>query len=489
MRDSSSGLWLAKLALIIAVTSVVFLMWRAESETKPLDGDAMCFVPAATSLASGHGWVNELYHPAEVADKAHPEKFTWHGVVAPKLWSVLSPAPDFNGVRQAGVAWATIGLLAFGLALARHQRLSNSMLALAILGSAWMFTHNGRPEPIAAVIVAFALLVLPCEISFPWHLIAGVGLGIVGATSPAAAALIAPWVIVAIGLSQKTLKATLLGGVTVAVISATVTLALVTASGCTPGLWIESMALHSKNVVWGRNDGGFSLYWLRSPERPLLIVGALILVCCAWRSVSKFTSAAVSVRVVMAASMVAFSLLAYRVAIRPAPCLYNLFPLFVILTVCAAGVSTRPMLPLFACAMLLPTLGLARSGAMWWTAKTTGFSRNQASTTLTDHLRMLKVADHRIGLSSGLFELADAPEVSPLHPQIVSWSSASGADFDLLVIQQANTGMLEPAAITGFHLIADHFDHQKPALAKLGLAKSSGSYAYALYGRDGAAFH
>ena len=470
--------------MVVIVTAVTAIVWFGESQVKPLDGDAVCFIPTATSLAAGHGWANQLYRPAEVADPAHPQKFTWHGVMAPMLWSSLSPSPSYNGARASGIAWAVIGLLCLGFTLARQAHVNHATLAISLFGSAWIFTHNGRPEPIAAVIVAATLLVLPLlRYRFQLGMMA-LSLGVIGAATPAAALLIAPWIVIFIAYHIDSPKTAFLSVITVATVSAAVALAFVSATGCSPSTWIHSMMLHSKNVVWGRNDGDFSRYWLLSPERPLLIVIAAVLAGCSWSSVSGLLQRQAWAQFVAAMSLACFLCLAYVVAIRPTPCIYNLFPLFVILTAVALRSGERKAGILIGCVMLIPMAGLARSACMWQAATTTGLSREAASAMLAEDLQKVKSPAGTIALTGGLFELTDVPHVAALHPKIVSWSEP--ASTDLFVVQQANMGSLNAPQMPNFSMVADHFDHHKPALAALGLAKTSGSYAYALYVRNGA---
>lgn len=491
--DVSFRLSPSAMVAVLLTALLVLGLWRFEARLRPLDGDAVCFVPTALSLARQEGWQNPLYRPAEVADASAPKRFIWHGVVSPRLWASFSSAATYAGVREGAIRVSWLGLVLLGIALVRRQvkasLIGAALSSLTVAGSASYFWHSGRPESVAATVVATTLLLLPRRCSYLWMMIVGISLGVLAATTPAAAALLLPWVIIIILNADLPLSQKLLGIALIGLLSAGLTALLITSTGCSLPLWLKSMALHSKNVVWSRTDTSLRPYWLASPERPFLIGTVLCLIASLGVArVVRLSSDRIA-RVGIALCLIVFTMLAWKTTIKPSPCVYNLFPLLVVLAAVAAQSAISAWdqarkLPalLLVMGLAFPLGGLLRQALVLRVASEHGMTIQVAREQIGADLAKLNLAQQTVGITDGLFELHDGQV--PGSPKFQMLSDRDAPPVSVRLVQQANSGLRTPPTIPGFTLILNHFDETLPTVAGLPLARTTGSFTYALFTRE-----
>lgn len=477
--------------IAVLLTALALLgLWRFEAQLRPLDGDAVCFVPTALSLARHEGWQNPLYRPAEVADASAPKRFIWHGVVAPWLWAKFSSAATYAGVREGAIWVSWLGLVLLGIALVRRQvrasLVGTVLTALTMAGSASYFWHSGRPESVAATVVAATLLLLPRRCSHLWMIIAGMSLGVLAATTPAAAALLVPWVIIAVLYADLPVTQKLMGIALISLLSAGLAALLISSTGCSLTLWLKSMALHSKNVVWSRSDTSLKPYWIAAPERPFLIGTVLCLTASLGVARVVKLPADRMMRAGVVLCLVVFAALAWKTTIKPSPCVYNLFPLLVVLAAVAAQSAMSAWdharrLPalLLIIGLAFPIGGLVRQAVVLRVASQQGMTVQAARERLGADLAELKLTHQPVGLTNGLFELHDGQVPGSPKFQMISDPDAPPAGVRL--VQQANSGLRTPPAVPGFTLLLNRFDDTVPTVAGLPLARTTGSFTYALF--------
>jgi len=85
---------------------------------------------------------------------------------------------------------------------------------------------------VAATVVAATLLLLPRRCSHLWMIIAGMSLGVLAATTPAAAALLVPWVIIAVLYADLPVTQKLMGIALIGLLSAGLAALLISSTGC-----------------------------------------------------------------------------------------------------------------------------------------------------------------------------------------------------------------------------------------------------------------
>lgn len=456
----------------------------------PLSGDAFCFVPVAGSLKKSGEWSNPLYGPLVPADTAHPKRFIWHGIVAPAVWAAMSGGADFSSLRTGGVLVSALGVLCFCLAVRRRiqnfQTKDVLVLLLAGLAVTVFFTHNGRPESVAASITALGLLVMPVRVSTSWSAGIGFFLGLLAATAPTSALLLSPLIVVYLVLQSGSALCLLRYLVVIALIVPVVMFGLVWLSGCPPLLWLEAMRLHSGAVLWGRTDTFLYPYWVADPSFPLACVTVVGLAACVVVSMSHQVLA--MWRKVGAAVVICmFLCLAWLLAVRPSPCRYNLIPCLVVLMFSAVCLTARCaehgrrrmlMYCLLLPSLCLPALGFARSVAVYALAKPKALNFGTAAAGLIEDLKKHSLTNCNILVHSSLFELMEVLENNHLSVFV-----GFPAGDDVLIVPQANSGLVEPREIPGYQFLTDSFIREASYLSGVKIASNFGGYSYAIYSR------
>lgn len=484
--------------LAVAVITLGHLgIWSFVAEYKPLDGDAVCFVPVARNIASGRGWVNEFYHPKAVADPGHPERYVWHGFLAPRLWALAAPSEDFKGVRQGGIILSALGLAFSGLVLLRAMHgttlrpgLRMLTITLCLGGVAPFIAHDGRPEAVAVVLSAAFLALLPRKVGPMSDVILGVGLGLMAATSPASALILFFPLVVYLLISSQNPILLARRLVTTGVVAALAIMLVVLTSGSSLGEWLRGMQLHSKDVVWSRSQGGWSEYWLTAAGKPLL----LGFVCCLGIATVLLIRREGGLPkwkwIICGGSALGFCLLVYLLALKIAPNHYNLSVMLAMgWIICFAHLvrsktdrlRTKAAFVMLVGASLLMILGTMRIATISYQASKDGLSRSQARILLARDLNEI-AGSERVLLTPGLFELADTSALKMKSVEVRPIFLLQTTHNDEIVVhQQANTGSNQVPQINGLNLMADRFSSSTPHFGSIRLGNTTGSYSYAIY--------
>lgn len=483
--------------VLVLVTSIVLLcFWNAQSKTFPLAGDAACFVPVAQSLALGKGLVNQYYSPPVPVDDKHPERFVWHGVVAPWIWFVAAPSGDFEDIRTAGIVVSSIGCLIFGLLLLRATsdlcwQCSIALVVAGMLGASGYFVHNGRPESVSCVIVCLGFWVLPKTNSYVWSLVCGCFLGGVAATTPTSALLLVPLICIyqvfrCEHARQLCVNLAITGAVTVLSI-----LVVIHVAWIEPGLWISAMKLHAEKVVWSRTGGSLITYWIKDAAIPLLALTVTVQAACLLLGLHFWLQKPNRVRVkrfhkaVIFFAATVFICEVWTVVLKCPAMRYNLLPSLVVLAVAAVSVSAvcvgrgRSILFALLCISFSPgIIGFVRQFAVWKDAQSHSLTLREARKCLVQDLNKLNVLNSEVRIHSNLFELVNS--VRDNGPDFkVTFDHETNAK--VLVLPQANTGLLVPPEVKGFYLAVNRYDGFLPRLFGVRLANTPGGYNYAVY--------
>ena len=179
------------LVLFIAVLCGFFFV--TNKYHYPLLGDdGPCFLPAAIHYAQGDGLIDPVWTPPQVYDEAHPEHFTWHGVLYPMFLGKITPSPTYEGLRSV-IVWLRIATLILGtLAFYRAMTLWGltspwrDILAIFQALALCSFIPVGeRPEILTLLIIILSInLALFTKLKWHW-LIFGVAVGLLIPSTPA----------------------------------------------------------------------------------------------------------------------------------------------------------------------------------------------------------------------------------------------------------------------------------------------------------------
>lgn len=219
-----------------------------------------------------HRWENPAFRPPHVVDASRPDLYTYHGFLSPLVLALLSPWPDYHGIRFAlGIVMLAYALcLAFLLHRAGHglpeidPRAGAVGVALLLLAVGYL-GDLGRPELLATALVAAGLLAVSLAPSGAASAaILGATLGGLAAADPIpsllAALLAVGWVFLQAPTFRAALGRTaLLGGLAVLV------LAFLLLFYPHRALWLEGMRLHAETAEAFDSESGILKPWFASP--------------------------------------------------------------------------------------------------------------------------------------------------------------------------------------------------------------------------------
>tara|TARA_R110002049_G_scaffold272282_8_gene449764 strand:+ start:1293 stop:2795 length:1503 start_codon:yes stop_codon:yes gene_type:complete len=471
----------------ILLLAVVFVasVWWVEFDRKTLDGDAACFVPAAVSLASGHGWTNPLYHPKAVQIADSPNAFVWHGFTSPWLWAMLAfPDSGPDSVRRSGIAVSLLGLVGFAMLLDRSTRRASLLTSLACAGLvvavAPFLEHNGRPESVAAtlgILITSSVVLSPSK----WRaMVFGVGLPVAAVTHPIPAFLTVLFV-VAIWLPEKKPVSVAMRDVAcVALGGAMATVLLLLLFPYSPVDWLSAMMLHANAVVFDDQPSSFVRYWVLSPLRPLLI-----LTFCASLVIPILLTGNEALRrmqLVRVMCVAPFLVAAWYFALRAPTRWYNLAPvipvgMWFLYFKLTAYRWTNGVSKAFAPIVVVASLGLlsqVRSALIQVVfVQSGGITRAEARVDIREQLNALRVADDDVIYSAPLFEIR--------RGNLVSFSHQPEGD-SVFILAQGNIGRVgQPPSYADFELVWHNFATTAPQIAGLPISNSPGGYSFAIY--------
>lgn len=476
-------------ATVLSILAVVWL-WLAIADTRPLDGDALCFVPVAHNLANGKGWINQHYRPDKVVTPDHPENFTWHGYTSPYLWASLAPSKDYSGIRMGGTFSSILGLLMMSVFLFQITWASNRAVicvasAFLLLGMSPFLLHNGRPEPVAASV----LLLVLCGARFcpqAWRVyVIGVGMGLLGLTHPVIALLCTPLVAVFFTLQTKNWKDLLLTSAQ-SLLAALGTLGLLLL--LTPysvSDWLVGMYYHAQGAIVRETEASMLYYWMKLPDRPFFALSTLA--CVSPLIHFAFTSVAGVRKVLLGILSFVFFLLVWYFAVRVSTRSYNVAALLPALAcisflVCTLkknlGIRFSPFtIPLYLAFMsAIPGVFVnIRHAALAGFAQSHQADRLQASRQILASIQELKMEDSNTQVSVGLFEITD------ILPNSITGMFNDPPVRNFYILQQSSTSRLLPPDIRGYRLAQDDYIHYPPRLGPIRLGNSSPGYSFAIY--------
>ena len=464
-------------------------------------GDAEYFMPPSINYAAGKGLAN----PWHLGRDPQGGRLIWHGYLMPQLYGALLWKASYRALvlLQAATAILVLALsgLLFQAILARPSHaVPAAWAATASLMLAGLLPplFSGRPEPLAALLLVSAVLVLRrAPLRHHWWILA-IALALLAMTAPAAGLISALatavyycWIFPRRPALLALLASGLLAAATVAA-----TTALVYPFGL--AAWLRGVFTHVSALEFP-HYAFFSLWFLQARTFAygvwLIAAGLTVLVLAREKLRSTAFPTGVVVFGLLLASvcwwlgvwiaarnynLLAFAPLACALLLKTLPDWLDRFPM-------AAGWRKSSCTWLLALMLGLPALGTVKMLLCSLVPQPGTLSYGDARR-LVERLR----AEHpKIALSSGLFTLSeeqDRVEIADLH---FGTSCLDSTTAEILVLQQAKfvwpnspaAAAGYPPEILGFKLIDDHFTHCHPTLWGLPLAYSPESYNLAVYRR------
>lgn len=454
------GRWLPWLwaALLVA-----FEVWRSWLVIPLPDGDQLLFYPVYLAQAQGRGLVHPFWTPFEATDGG---PMVWHGWLQPWL---LGHAGGLlgGGIQAALLAETAVIALTLGAYQLATRDVPPRAVLLRLLYSLFVLgalsAGRGRPELLAT----FFLIV------WVWgHMrlrgqaaqtgLAALILGLLGATQPTIAALSSLFYLNALLVRSEAKRSLYLW----LLANAGAALVLVVLTGLVYPYpivsWLRGLLAHG-DLITSRSDvTGLIYYLFYNPYQRfmhgLVIIYGLLAFFLRYRSSLNLWS-------VLAGSITLF--MVWYFGLRIPPTSYNILifaPVIVLLDQMgtfryrdapgqhAWQAARNGLVALLAAGSLVPYAVTAQSAYV-------GLSRDAFGA----HLAAFRERHAEVVVPRsfivGAVPLASWGQVTP-GPAVPSCRRAGA----VVVVQQANTGRIEPPAISGAELIADHFYQGQPGL-------------------------
>jgi len=469
--------------------------WLTAALKAPLGGDNTAYLPPAARWAAGQGLTNPYYERAVKGDPSGEARLVYHGFLYQRLVGALMTEPTYEAaMRVLGcIGFASI-LLAAGWVLwpkmAKESPTPWVEAALVVGGAQAMAGEvilNGRPEGVGTFWVAVGLAAL-LKLSTPWNYgLAGIALGLLGATTPIGAVLaglaLLAWL--ARELPERHWQASLGWA----------------ASGCVTGFfaavafypytfkeWIAGLT-HNADPVTGYQSYHLLNAWLFTSAGPLF--GVILLVAVA--PVLGDVVAQKNQKSLVRWGWYVFALFIFALAgfyFARDERNYNLrllMPGWVVVASVGAirsshGGGWRRVLPwLVAGVLAAGGAEVWRQAALQWVGPT-GTGRE----TFAGTLQQIE-AYGTVALSDGLLVATSPKDTQISTTQVVDTGgqSTTTSTADFLCLQQINPTRLTPPQIAGWEYLWDDFSDETPRLFGLPLARRPQGFQVAVYHRLG----
>lgn len=483
--------WVSWLTVLAMATIVVGL----STSMLPLRvGDSFFFMPAVVNYSAGEGLRNYGYLDADYTGAG---RMVWHGYLPAMLLGSVLWDSSYHSLFLVQGFTAVVTLLLTCVLFSQVIERSASIYPLLVSLSAVMMIIglvppllSGRPEPLATLFVLITVLVLIRIPAYCHPIALGLGLMLVGITSPAAAVLGALITGSFYSYGNQFFAAAIKFAVTMAI--AAIGIALATQFVYPFGLleWIRGLQYHSTRVL-GYADVSRVQYWFLNPTAFMYGVWFLTAFACGllllyrnFRNVKCLTG------------LLAFGLLflwaSWRLAIEVSTRQYNLFPFaplacLLILSIASGpeskakyigrwfGVALKLVLLL---TVSLPAIGTARLVLHCAISRYDGLGY-EAARQIVDKLRR---NGRRIALSRELFALEENQHgIEYFTIGDILGGGVNVPDSEYLILQQSKLGVSNPPILKGYELESDYFSHHMYKILGVLVAKTPEAYNLAIY--------
>lgn len=465
-----------------SMACAVYCLVAARKVWPPMDGDATAYFPPAIEWSEGREFTNPVWLAPlnDTIDGPGGRRYIYHGFLY--SWMVGTLAKNVGGGPEACVTFAYLihwcaavaagagvlfwleGQSRWGVGLGVLAPLS--MLAISV---AW----HGRMEPLALLLVGAA--------ASAWKLLprraaaaaAGFAAAALGFTSPACGVLAVTLLPAVFLLSRKPLPAGSTAAACLGFASASLLAILLYPFPISD--WVGGVLRHSRINLSLSVGQGFLQAWILSPQLPLL---ALSLLSLGLASLVVFARCVGGVqawwRLAAWSAVALFAVGLARIALVKTEASYNAvvwFPLLAAVGVAGSGAGWR--VGIVSVALILPTVGLARSAVILERQPINGPGSYYTAREVISHYNSQGLA-----VAPGLF-LA-CPD---LHHVLFTHSPANGMGKTWWIDQQVNTGHSSPSFYTGYELKDSTFG---PALRLGGIpiSRTPNGWQFALYRRS-----
>lgn len=468
----------------LVLTSIVHLLFGLYG-FPVLTSDTECFLPASFDLRLGNGLVNSLYNAGVTPDS----RFLFYPPVFPFAVSLLLVYPSgiwlygaITLLNVLGIVFTSIAVVKF---IDKHNNSRRNLyniafiVALLLAASTFFTPGNSRPELLGRLILA-ALLLGYSPLKPIYWFFAGVGVALGGLTAPALGIYLLVLAVVIVpkaAVNGRNLLMFSSGGILVAI-------SMLVFYPYRVMEMVESMQLHSQNVIQAR-DNEFGLYYflryhLFSTSASFGFVtfmfSAFVLL---WHV---FASTKGRERMVRIMSFLFLMVLVYMFGFRVMPMAYNIYvlaPLFLFACGWAFVKTSKNYLKVAVIViLLLNSVSFIRYSVVF------AASAGSHEFSLIGVSRSLKKYTDRngatIGVSNGLWPIVYGNSKADIV--ITNKNNIDGCD--VVIIQQYGSGLYEPVAVEGFTIVENHFQPDPITLTGIKVGSYLPFYQYAVYERN-----
>lgn len=441
-----------------AILCAVFALVAAREVWPPMDGDGAMLFPSAVESARGNGLVNTPWVAPmnDTIDGPGGRRHISHGFLNQLL--VGMAASVTGGDAAQCVAWSHFvvllaaatcgaGVLSWRSARGHSSPVDFALGFLSVTAFfALAFAWFGRAEPLVMVWVGAAILALRFLPADAALLSCGIFLGLSAWTSPMSAiigALLLGVFMVArpIGPNCREIALVAAGGLIATVASFTI-------YPYTLPEWIGGTIRHSRIHFDHPSFQGLMQSWIARPHMPLLVVTFGLLAAGAFMQMTRSLQGADRWRKALAVvGCLVLAFVLFRLTVVRGEAVYNVAAVLPVLAAAAAhGLRGFVGPTLLSLALLLPTLGLARTSALLASQVRTGPAYEDIRGIIAE-----KMPDGLI-VSKGLWlAVPDFGRVTFGRPDFAR------ARPQWFIDQQLATGRAEPRDYSGYRLVEDKF--------------------------------
>jgi hypothetical protein len=477
-----------------------FLIFGSHAYPVP-SGDSQAFLPPALLLEAGGGLRNPVSGLTRQVDPTGGDRYLQYPplfqIVLTALMTEPSPQAVFLALAALSALDLVLAFLLFQRAVAPGARSHPWAAALAVTAATaatatlLLGQQTGRPEGLATfwVLLGAHLFLSRGPAAWPGY---GLLLGLLGATHPVGGFL------AGLLLAATTLASRPRWGEALRWLAGTAALALLLfALILHLGPWglaetLTGIARHADLSLAGRDSTeSLRTYWITNVGAtffalPYLLLPATLAVFLVRRRPDAHP--------LFLPAVLLFASAAWTLSLRAPELAYNLqlfAPLVFAGNLHAAfdGAPRRRLLQGLlqgssAGVHGLAAVGYVRSLILFFFFLSAGVPLSEARRDFARIARIPRIARPPVAVTSSLWVLSE--DYANLRT-LPGGTPAAQIPGDLFVVQQSYSGLREPPAVAGFHLVEEHFVHRSCRLFGLEIARTVPGYGFALYARgDGA---
>jgi hypothetical protein len=479
-------------AVLAGGIGLSFLIFAGHAYPVPA-GDAQAFLPPAILLEAGGGLRNPVSALTRQVDPTGGDRYLQYPplfqVTLTALMTEPSPRAAFLALAALGALDLILAFLLFRRTVAPGARDHPWAAPLAVTAATaatatlLLGQQTGRPEGLATFWVLLGTHVFLSRGPAAWP-VYGLLLGLLGATHPAGGFLAGLLLAAAILAFQPRLGEALrpLAG---AAVLALALFALILHLG--PWGLAETLAgivRHADLALAGRDSTeSLRTYWITNAGATFFALPCLLLLAILPAFLARRRPDA---HPLFLPAVLLLAGAAWTLSLRAPELAYNLqlfAPLVFAGNLRAAfgGAPRRRLLQGISAGVHgLAAAGYVRGLILFYFFLSTGVSLDEARREFARIARTARIARPPVAVTSSLWVLSEDYALLRALPAATPAERIPG---DLFVVQQSYSGLREPPALPGFHLVEEHFVGDACRLFGIEIARTVPGYGFAVYAR------